>query len=123
MQLDDARHRPCSPSCEALVEELPAADEAYLEQMELFVAALSKHGSTDMLLPRLTQLLDRQPNRKDLRLQLVDVLQSRGDFEEAELHLLLLMSKKSISSTPSYGRLISETSREPVAMKKDASNR
>jgi cellulose synthase/poly-beta-1,6-N-acetylglucosamine synthase-like glycosyltransferase/tetratricopeptide (TPR) repeat protein len=68
------------------------ADEEYYEQLELFVAVLSKHGSTEQLLPRLTKLLERQPSRKDLRIQLIDVLQARGEFKEAETHLKMLMS-------------------------------
>ena len=62
---------------------------------ELLVSSMIKHRQTTTLVPLLTSLVEHSPERLELRLQLVDLLESRGEFELAEPHLRKLMSETS----------------------------
>ena len=60
----------------------------------MLALVLSKAGITDNLLPVLKQLVLDNPQRVDLRLQLIDVLQQEQRFEEAEHHLQWLVNSE-----------------------------
>ena len=75
--------------------------------IDLFASALSKHQLFDQLRPLLEQILELEPTRVDVRLQLVDVLNSRGKHVEAEAHLQTLLALTSGNENLPSGRLVS----------------
>lgn len=74
---------------------------------ELLVSSMIRHGQTETLLPLLTDLVALRPDRLELRLQLVDLLEARGDFQQAETHLRLLMA--ATGSKTSFGSTLAES--------------
>ncbi|QDV23257.1 Cellulose synthase catalytic subunit [UDP-forming] [Aureliella helgolandensis] len=62
---------------------------------ETLVNVLSQLGQPQLLMPLLTSLVERQPDRIKLRLQLVNLLKASGQFELADQHLEMLVSATS----------------------------
>lgn len=86
----------------------PAMDQESMTQ--LLVNAMVKFRQTDALLPLLTNLVQRHPDQVVPRLQLVDLLEARGDYQQAESHLRILMSAtdKSARTVPAEASRLEE---------------
>ncbi|KLU02992.1 Cellulose synthase catalytic subunit [Rhodopirellula islandica] len=94
-----------------LVDQLSPSQSAQLQRVALaisegpnagvagqtMVAAMARHNQTESLIPFLTQMVEERPHEIKLRLQLVDLLESAGDFRSAEKHLNWLLTATTAS--------------------------
>ncbi|SMP66953.1 Glycosyltransferase, catalytic subunit of cellulose synthase and poly-beta-1,6-N-acetylglucosamine synthase [Neorhodopirellula lusitana] len=76
-----------------------AIGDSDLATNELLVSALVKHRQSESLIPLLTELVQSNPQKISLRIQLVDLLEARGDYQLAEPHLRYLMTATGQSGT------------------------
>ncbi len=91
----------------SLVEK-KSINESDVEDSRLLVSSMAKFGMSDRLLPLLKENVQRDPDNMQLRLQLVDLLESMQEYELAEPHLRILMTKTSQPMQAPTGRLVSE---------------
>jgi cellulose synthase/poly-beta-1,6-N-acetylglucosamine synthase-like glycosyltransferase/predicted Zn-dependent protease len=103
--LDDTELQRSFVEASLLVDQLSPTQSELLQQVALaisgrpsagvagqtMVAAMARHNQTESLIPFLTRMVEERPDEVALRVQLVDLLESAGDFRTAEKHLKWLL--------------------------------